>query len=623
MKSRGSVFAINNIKDKFKADILAWGALCLLLFVSFCSFYYSDVLSTLDNSVLFIKSIFNGHFFDFYQYSIDNVEASWAANYEIPVYFFVGIWNLPIVLLDVLFNYDYLNSTYALLWCKFGLVVCVCAIFIVVKKIALHFNVSNEKIALARFLYMSSIAIFVPIFVCVQYDCISLLIIVLGIYYYIKDRHAMFILCFIIALPLKSFAIIFLPPLLALKEKKILKIIRDLGLSLIGLLICRLIYWGNSAYDIAMSAQYRTTIEALTDGTMTIGPLNVLFFVLVYCALVLYCYLYNTDNERDIDVMAIYSSMVAIGCFVILGFMRTYWIILLAPFMILLIITNPKHLKVNILLETVWGATFVISLLFMRSAITKTMNTWIGKFLFRKIYAGNSATRKYESVIDLFDQWGLTELYPLFVSVFLFCLLAFWVLNFPKKWDGVGNAEKVEKSVLWLRVGVIFTTIAMYLYAYVATTGIEVVNTMNSSAEKSVINCDILGEEYNTYIQPVSFNENAKVHEITLMFDNPDMTAANMCSVKVTLMDVESGEELFVERIAANRIQTGEEIKLDLGEISVSSSKHYSLELTGFPGVKNRPHYSLYVCGSTDFEELDPVVINGIPQEYCMALKIR
>lgn len=623
MKSRGSVFAINNIKDKFKTDILAWGALCLLLFVSFCSFYYSDMLSTLDNSVLFIKSIFNGHFFDFYQYSIDNVEASWAANYEIPVYFFVGIWNLPVVLLDVLFNYDYLNSTYALLWCKFGLVVCVCAIFIVVKKIALHFNVSNDKIALARFLYMSSIAVFVPVFVCVQYDCISLLIIVLGIYYYIKDRHAMFILCFIIALPLKSFAIIFLPPLLALKEKKLLKIIRDLGLSLIGLLICRIIYWGNAAYDITMSAQYRTTIEALTGGTIEIGSLDVLFFVLVYCTLVLYCYLYNTDNKCDIDAMAIYSSMVAIGCFVILGFMRTYWIILLAPFMILLIVLNPKHLKINILLETAWGATFVLSMLFMNSVPTKTMNTWIGRFLFRKVYAGDAATRKYESVVDLFEQLGLTDLYPLFASVFLFCLLAFWVINFPKKCNKMGNAEKVEKSVLWFRVGAIFMIIAMYLYVYVATTGVEVVNTMNTSTEKSVIDCDILGEGYNTYIQPISFNENGEVHEITLTFDNPDMTAANMCSVSVAFIDVESGEELFVERLAANRIQTGEEIKLDLGEISVSSSKQYSLELTGIPGVKNRPHYSLYAYGSTNFEELDPVLINGIPQEYCMALKIR
>ena len=158
-----------------------------------------------------------------------------------------------------------------------------------------------------------------------------------------------------------------------------------------------------------------------------------------------------------------------------------------------------------------------------------------------------------------------------------------------------------------------------------ATTGPVIVNSLDGdkNEQNAIIDCDVLGDEYDSFMQPITFKEDKVLHEITMKFENPDLNAGNMCSVRVVLKETDSGRELFSKRLAANSIESGEEIVIELDDIDVSKNERYSLVLLGLPGVKNRPHYSLYVCGSTDFEELDPVVINGIPQEYCMALKIR
>lgn len=625
MKKNQLVLYIKKKWNEREVGLFEWGILCLMLLMAFAFFYYDDVVSTLDNSVLFIKSIFNGEFFNFYQYSIDNVNAVWAANYEIPIYLIMGIWNLPTVIVSAITGFDYLNSTIALLWCKLGLVVCVLAILFIMLKIADFFKISKARKQLICFLFLSSIAVIAPVFIIAQYDCYALFFILLGLYYYIKDEKHKFMICFIIALPLKSFAIIFLPPLLLLKEKRLLRVVWDLVISMIGLFICKIIYYGNAAYEITMSAQYGTTIDDLFGGTTPIGHHQVLIFMLLYCMLVLFCYLYKSENVEARNRMAIYCCLVSIGSFIIFGTMRTYWLILLAPFMILLIVLNPAFLKLNLLLETIWGGTYALFIILKSSYVTKLMNEWIGKLLFRKIYQTTGEVRKYSSAKDLLDSFGIADFYPIIITIFIFCLVTFAIINFPPKWCTTGNYEHLDRSILWLRLGVIASIIFIFLYAYVATTGPVIVNSLDGdkNEQNAIIDCDVLGDEYDSFMQPITFKEDKVLHEITMKFENPDLNAGNMCSVRVVLKETDSGRELFSKRLAANSIESGEEIVIELDDIDVSENERYSLVLLGLPGVKNRPHYSLYVCGSTDFEELDPVVINGIPQEYCMALKIR
>lgn len=615
----GKAIIKNTIKKWINSDdsTIEFFVLALLLSISFLFFYYDDMISTLDNSILFFKAIFNGKFFDFYQYSIDNVDAIWAANYEIPLYFIIGLWNFPVLLLNIFAGLDYLNSTFALLWCKAGLVVCVVLIYWVMDRIARLVEIPLNNKRTMMFMYFSSIGIVVPVFMIVQYDCISLFFILLGLYYYLKNENSKFLLCFIIAIPLKSFAFVLLPPLLLIKEKNLLKVIGYLIISISGLALCRLLYMNNEAYSITMSSQYGSAIESLLDGTITVGTHQVLFWVMVYCALILGCYLYKSEEQVQNNRMAIYSCLVAISSLVILGFMRTYWVILVVPFMILLIFMNYYYYKVNVLIDTIFGVAYVCFLL-MRSLITDNMNTWIGRLLFRKIYHTTSAERKYTSAKEWLETLGVSEYYPLFITVFIFCLFAFLVINYPLKWKNTTTFEKIGRSVLWVRLFIIGSVIFAYLYVYVATTGSTIVDTLDDNVVSSKY--DLLSEK-SGIVQPIQFSKSENLHQLTLKFENPDQKAINMSSVRIVIKENDS--KIFSKRIATNTIQTEEELTINLSGLKVSSNKEYVLEVSGVHGVKNAPDYDLYLFTNDITGALDAAMIDGIAQNYCIALEIK
>ena len=159
------------------ADWALLGAICALAFVTFL---YGDVKATFEHSFNFLDSVFAGRPQDFYQIAIENSTFGHPAVYDVPIYAIFGLWNLPTYVLYRFGDFDYLNSTPAQLWLKLMVVVFALVAARLVMAIAKTIGMSAARSKWVAFYFLSSMALFVPVFVIVQYDIISVTFMLAG-----------------------------------------------------------------------------------------------------------------------------------------------------------------------------------------------------------------------------------------------------------------------------------------------------------------------------------------------------------------------------------------------------------------------------------------------------------
>ncbi len=108
-------------------------------------------------------------------------------------------------------------------------------------------------------MFLSSAALFVIVFVVSQVDGFALFLLLLGFYYYLKGSGKAFLLCYMIAMPSKMFAVFLFLPLVLLKEKRIPCIFAALALSFSGSIFSKLLFGADPAYITLRSAHRAAT----------------------------------------------------------------------------------------------------------------------------------------------------------------------------------------------------------------------------------------------------------------------------------------------------------------------------------------------------------------------------
>ncbi|WP_346692370.1 hypothetical protein, partial [Coprobacter fastidiosus] len=335
----------------------------ILLMVTTLFFLYGDVLATIEHSFNFLDSVFSGKFLDFYQVAIDHSSFGHPAVYEFPIYIVFAIWNLPIYLINKAMPFDYLNSFPCLLWSKLMIVFFVLLAVKVLIKIGEELNISKEHCKWVAFFFLTASTVIIPAFMLVQYDIISIVFMLLGIYCYMKNNLKGFILWFLLANTFKLFAIFIFIPLILLKEKRLIRICLYTLAGLSGIFLCKILYHSNAAYLASTKKFSSTMLDRLQTTTTSLqwqydGFVLPLFLVLII-GICIFCYWKKCENSELQNRFAIYIPLVVFLGFVALVPFNPYWMILVAPYMVLMPFITPKHLKLNILLETLTGAVLV------------------------------------------------------------------------------------------------------------------------------------------------------------------------------------------------------------------------------------------------------------------------
>lgn len=452
-----------NTKKPYKFEFIV--VLLSLLFF-YLTYFYTDVAITTRSGIDFWTYLFNGQLTQFYELSknmtfYDTLHCD--ALYDFSIYIIFAVWDFPLWLAENFLHIDALLSTPCLLWAKAIMLPFLAGTVVFLKKIGTVLGFSKEKNSWCVLIYLSSSFIMSSIFVLCQYDIIGIFFSLVALYYYLTGDMKKFTLFMAISITMKTFALFIFLPLLLLKEKKVLRIAGYTVCSLSVFILSQLIFTllGTTPTGSFLFAQ----MNKMLMGTVTLGLGNASLFVILYLALLLFCYLKDMDSTYELQRFGVYIPFVVWAFFFVFSESSPYWIILITPYFALMVCQNVKLLKINLWLDTFAGAGLILAQnlffpwVFSYKWLMPLMPfaKWIHP-IEQMVQENNLSVLADEETINTFtNTFGL----PLTLGLFAFSMLALVILNFPKKQEieqhnSNGNTDfsaplTVERSVIWFR----------------------------------------------------------------------------------------------------------------------------------------------------------------------------
>ena len=197
-----------------------WIVSILILTVLFFTCVHSDVKLTGNRSFLMYK-----HFTDFYQASYEQSGGYWA-NYLPSTFIAYAIWNLPLYLTGHTPEAILTNSFVNLMWYKLLPVIIYFITAQLIYHIGKEMGFGEKKSLLCKFAFLVFPMGVFSQFIFSQYDIFTVFFMVLGLYFFLKNKMWQFALAFGMASTFKYHAVLYFAALLLLKEKKIRNLIR-------------------------------------------------------------------------------------------------------------------------------------------------------------------------------------------------------------------------------------------------------------------------------------------------------------------------------------------------------------------------------------------------------------
>jgi len=556
------------------ADWALLGAICALAFITFL---YGDVKATFEHSFNFLDSVFAGRPQDFYQIAIDNSTFGHPAVYDVPIYAIFGIWNIPTYLLYRFSDFNYLDSTPAQLWLKLMLVVFALVAARLMMAIAKTIGVSASRSKWVAFYFLSSMSLFVPVFVIVQYDIISVTLMLAGILAYMQGKTRSFLLWFLAANTLKLFGLFIFIPLVLLREKRLPRALGQIVVGILGLVLCRLLYRGDLAFEASTGGFTDLMLDRLRVAGFTWqSSLPVPLFVVFIVGLAIFAYAKRASGQRELHAFAIYISLAAFLVFCAIVPLNPYWIALVAPFSVLIIFANPRHLTLNSLLEISIGSSlFLIYMLVGYSMY----NAGIFRDLVFGQFVPPASPQRFSTPGEILTALGVGGNNVIFLVGFMIaCVLAVLILNYPRAAfvDGMPNTERIKRSVVWIRLAALAGFCSLLLAMYLVPARPTVYSSVASAPV--VTEVDILAPG-SVVEEQLEFDATLSVQTLQVGLDAAAVTWIDSAVVKASLLD-EDGESVFEGAVPANSVGVGL-ASFPTDGLTLRAGETYTLRLSG------------------------------------------
>lgn len=448
---------------------LEWGLLIFVLVFCFFSFNHGDLLATSTHGKDLLLAIFEGKFFQFYDYT--NSEAV----YLIPIYILFAIWSIPVVLIYKLFNIElwgrfaYLDVPYVvLMWYKLLPVLFTVATGQVLVKISKYIGLSEVKQKWILFVFLSCPLLVFSQFIFGQYDSIGMFFTVLALYYYLKKDITKFSILMSISITFKLFALFIFIPLILLSEKRIFYVAKHMIIGAIGFIISNLLFITSPGFMKAKEFTSGMVDRFFVQGIKINGGI-VSFFLLIFIAICVYSYItkINKDNKNEFIVKSLFVLSIIYSSFFILILWHPQWIIILVPYLVLLtfMYDNPKATLV--LLVSI-SLSYIFIVIWQHPC--NIDESLINLGVFRKILNINIDSRGLLSVF--YSHLKVLNIH-IWMTVFCSSLIINMLIKLPTK-ENIKKVENeikeknwdVEKGFILMQVFPIFIYIIPVLYVF-------------------------------------------------------------------------------------------------------------------------------------------------------------
>lgn len=451
---------MKNKRDFFKIEKI--GLLIISLFIFLTMYYY-------DNQTAFVciqdnmRRIMDGKW-----YYIFN---GWSS---IPYgNLFQGacaIWALPVFILSEL-GVISTTSIGARLWYKLFILIFLLLDTYQIGKIAEKIEGLSEKKDWLRLYFLSSLLVMLPAVHVAQFDAVYLFFILLGINYYMEDLHYKFLICFMLAIPGKYMPLLIFIPLVLLKEKRYLYIIRDMVIGC-GLVVVdkamNSIGYRIEAYmgidpsaEIWMNHTMKEDFEALLHSNLKVFESQMSIMVLCFGLLCIWCFLKDSKLRNE---LAIFVSFLGFAILFAFGCATPYWIILIEPFVLLLLFKEERYYNILFPLEIVFSVGYIYVFILKVPWIYGAENT----FSFLLFALNPNYVNSIHGFVHDFVRFKGYDIYDGAISaVMVACLIGIMIIAYPlktKERQEQLDGQLYVKGWYWARLVVVYSWVLLNIW---------------------------------------------------------------------------------------------------------------------------------------------------------------
>ena len=280
-------------------DIIVIVVIYIGCWVLFC---YPDIFVTASYSHAYL----DGHILDFNRFNRELFPNGYI-DYLYPIYIVFAIWQLPLKIFGLLtpvankgLEQMVLGGVklypFETIWLKLLLILSIAVCSIVIYKISKLLCGNKNESKLTAWMFLCNPVTIYSSLIFTGYDILGLTLTMIGLYYFLKHNHKLFVLFFTLAIPFKFFALVPFIALLLLVRKNIWKILLNLlsagSFTAAIFLYATLIDKGSTGLRLVAA---KTIGECISFGELMTPSLELLSLVVVYFI----CYITQIDNDED------------------------------------------------------------------------------------------------------------------------------------------------------------------------------------------------------------------------------------------------------------------------------------------------------------------------------------
>ena len=452
-----------------------------VMLIVLCSHAYSDFYATWRHGITFWTALFDGHPLQFYEYcKIGGPGNAWGNSlyfgnakcaYDFTIYGVFAIWNLPIWLIEKIFHVNAQEVLPCIIWAKLLMAVALLISAKYMLRICEQLYGGAVSRQRALLVYLSSVLFYIYTIATGNYDILGLAVMLWGISCYFEGHNKRFILAFALAFSMKFFGILIFIPLVLLREKRVLIIIRNVLLCLSVSVIEKILFTtgkvdnigdtaGGSFVDLIEEVTVAGSVEGLGIGTVSLMFIG-------YAGVAIYCYMQIDRGEMCDRRKAIYMCLVSWALFFLLQRINSYWIIIIVPFMVLVLLGS-RHKKMSYMLEGMFSLAMLFRLMLMQGGVLSGTTTF-GMLPFQLFTVPLLGGKQFSGYMIGQILERVNEILPIEVylsSVCVVCMVAFLYINRPSDKGSVDESAAREgifvRNRLWINLAVAISTTVLY-----------------------------------------------------------------------------------------------------------------------------------------------------------------
>lgn len=337
----------------------------LMLFSLLC-YNYTDIQLIARHAMNLWDVLARGELFSFYRTGVTlsigaTVQHTGEVPYDIWVYLPFALWDLPVYLWEKATGLTFEANALALLWVRCSTLAPAAGTVWALNGIAGDLGCDHRRRRQALWLFCSSLFLLNGTFCVGQIDIFSVFFTLLGLRAYLSGKHRAFVGWFALAVTFKNFGLFVFVPLLLLRQKRPLALVRDGVLVCSLTLVSKLLFLQDKLQTPTGFDEGRFLERALERG-LDLGNVRLPLLALLVAALWLFCWLRPGQDGRQTR-WAVWAYLAGYASFFLSANICPYWEALLAPCAALLLLSGWPGEPLLLLDSLAGGAFFARAML--------------------------------------------------------------------------------------------------------------------------------------------------------------------------------------------------------------------------------------------------------------------